>query len=114
VTPLEIGRYFYKIQCFCFTEQLLMPGERKAFPVLFYVDPEIANDPDGRHVNPVGASWMWTLGFGHHEDRTPTHGYEPIRESALQRSVRVGGGSECAGTSLAPRSFFRRSAPCPQ
>jgi hypothetical protein len=28
---------------------------------------------------PVGAPWMWTLAFGHHEDRTPTHSYEPTR-----------------------------------
>jgi hypothetical protein len=28
-------------------------------------------------------SWMWTLAFGHHEDRTPTHGYEPTREGAM-------------------------------
>jgi hypothetical protein len=32
---------------------------------------------------PVGAPWMWTLAFGHHEDRTPTHGYEPTREAAM-------------------------------
>jgi hypothetical protein len=32
---------------------------------------------------PVGASWMWTLAFGHHEDRTPTHGYEATREAAM-------------------------------
>src|SRR5262245_151701 len=32
---------------------------------------------------PAGRSWMWTLGFGHHEDRTPTHGYEPTREAAM-------------------------------
>jgi hypothetical protein len=32
---------------------------------------------------PVGMSWMWTLAFGHHEDRTPTHGYEPTREEAM-------------------------------
>jgi hypothetical protein len=32
---------------------------------------------------PVGMSWMWTLAFGHHEDRTPTHGYEATREAAM-------------------------------
>ena len=32
---------------------------------------------------PVGHSWMWTLAFGYHEDRTPTHGYEPTREAAM-------------------------------
>jgi cytochrome c oxidase assembly protein subunit 11 len=59
VTPLEIGKYFYKIQCFCFTEQLLMPGERKEFPVLFYVDPGIADDPDGQHVNAITLSYTF-------------------------------------------------------
>ena len=32
---------------------------------------------------PVGQPWLWTLAFGHHEDRTPTHGYEPTREAAM-------------------------------
>jgi hypothetical protein len=32
---------------------------------------------------PVGMSWLWTLAFGHHEDRTPTHGYEATREAAM-------------------------------
>jgi hypothetical protein len=32
---------------------------------------------------PVGSPWMWTLAFGQHEDRTPTHGYEPTREAAM-------------------------------
>jgi hypothetical protein len=32
---------------------------------------------------PVGTPWMWTLAFGHHEDRTPTHGYEATREAAM-------------------------------
>jgi hypothetical protein len=35
------------------------------------------------HAGPVGSPWMWTLAFGHHEDRTPTHGYEPTREAAM-------------------------------
>jgi cytochrome c oxidase assembly protein subunit 11 len=59
VAPLEIGKYFYKIQCFCFTEQLLMPGERKEFPVLFYVDPAIADDADGQHVNTITLSYTF-------------------------------------------------------
>jgi hypothetical protein len=32
---------------------------------------------------PVGSPWMWTLAFGHHEDRTPTHGYAETREAAM-------------------------------
>src|SRR5215471_17179216 len=32
---------------------------------------------------PVGQPWLWTLAYGHHEDRTPTHGYEPTREAAM-------------------------------
>jgi hypothetical protein len=35
------------------------------------------------HAAPVGTPWMWTLAFGHHEDRTPTHGYEATREAAM-------------------------------
>jgi hypothetical protein len=31
----------------------------------------------------IGSPWMWTLAFGHHEDRTPTHGYEATREAAM-------------------------------
>jgi hypothetical protein len=35
------------------------------------------------NATPVGMSWMWTLAFGHHEDRTPTHGYADTREAAM-------------------------------
>jgi hypothetical protein len=35
------------------------------------------------NASPVGASWMWTLAFGHHDDRTPTHGYAETREAAM-------------------------------
>jgi hypothetical protein len=35
-------------------------------------------------TSPVGAPWMWTLAYGDHEDRTPTHGYEATREAAMQ------------------------------
>jgi hypothetical protein len=35
------------------------------------------------HAAPAGSPWMWTLMFGHHEDRTPTHGYAETREAAM-------------------------------
>jgi hypothetical protein len=35
------------------------------------------------HAAPVGSPWMWTLAFGHHEDRTPTHGYAATRGDAM-------------------------------
>ena len=40
------------------------------------------------NASPIGASWMWTLDFWHHEDRTPTHAYEPTREAAFAKSWR--------------------------
>jgi hypothetical protein len=43
------------------------------------------------HAAPAGSPWMWTLAFGHHEDRWPTHGYEPTREAAMTASPRAGG-----------------------
>jgi cytochrome c oxidase assembly protein subunit 11 len=59
VSPAEIGAFFYKIQCFCFTEQLLMPGERTELPVLFYVDPGITKDTDGRNVDTITLSYTF-------------------------------------------------------
>ncbi len=44
---------------------------------------EIRVSSDHSTSAPVGSPWMWTLAFGHHEDRTPTHGYEPTREAAM-------------------------------
>ncbi len=45
VFPYEAGGYFIKIDCFCFEEQVLQPGERVTMPVSFYVDPEMVEDP---------------------------------------------------------------------
>lgn len=59
VTPLKVGKYFSKIECFCFTEQLLMPGESKEFPVRFFVDPRIHDDPDTRDVEVLTLSYTF-------------------------------------------------------
>lgn len=44
VTPHKAGSYFVKIDCFCFTEQILRPGERVQMPVTYYIDPELADE----------------------------------------------------------------------
>ncbi|MFC0210166.1 cytochrome c oxidase assembly protein [Chelativorans intermedius] len=59
VVPAQAGSYFNKIQCFCFTEQLLMPGEEKEFPVTFFVDPAIEDDPDLASVTTITLSYTF-------------------------------------------------------
>jgi len=48
VAPLNLGAYFQKINCFCFNEQTMKPGETRPMTVVFYVDPAIDKDPDGQ------------------------------------------------------------------
>ncbi len=48
VTPLNLGAYFQKINCFCFTDQTLKAGETRTMTVVFYIDPSIDTDPDGQ------------------------------------------------------------------
>jgi cytochrome c oxidase assembly protein subunit 11 len=59
VTPYAAGAFFEKIECFCFTEQVLAPGERVQMPVSFYVDPEIVKDRDGKYVHTITLSYTF-------------------------------------------------------
>lgn len=59
VTPQQAGVYFNKIQCFCFEEQKLRPGEKIDMPVFFYVDPEFATDPKLRSFNQLTLSYTF-------------------------------------------------------
>jgi cytochrome c oxidase assembly protein subunit 11 len=73
VEPWQAGAYFNKIQCFCFTEQTLQPGEEVTMPVLYYVDPAILEDEAIADIEQI------TLSYTFHRAKEPV-------ASALERS----------------------------
>ncbi len=60
VSPEQAGKYFNKIQCFCFTEQKLLPGQDVRMPVIYYVDPAILDDPAARNIEEITLSYTFT------------------------------------------------------
>lgn len=59
VAPFSAGYFFTKIDCFCFTYQVLQPGETKMMPVTFYVDPSIVTDDEGKYVHTITLSYTF-------------------------------------------------------
>jgi cytochrome c oxidase assembly protein subunit 11 len=59
VAPLTVGKYFEKINCFCFTEQTMAPGEKREMPVVFYVDPSITEESDNDGLNTITLSYTF-------------------------------------------------------
>ena len=80
VAPLHWGAYFQKINCFCFTEQTLNPGETRAMTVVFYVDPALANDPD------ADGNLSMTLSYTFYPQRIPQR---PVAQSGLGDTGRI-------------------------
>lgn len=77
VTPQIAGAYFMKVECFCFTDTELKPGETMDMPVVFYVDPEIVNVPELKNINTITLSYT----------------FFPLAEGSPQASAKKGAGS---------------------
>ncbi len=59
VVPFSVGNFFNKIECFCFTEQILQPGEKIKMPVSFYVDPDLIYNLESKNVTSVTLSYTF-------------------------------------------------------
>lgn len=87
VTPLKVGRYVNKIECFCFTEERLHPGESVRMPVQVFVDPELATDSSVNEVKTI------TLSYHFFESKNPEGAKDLKRlDTPQQQAERPGAG----------------------
>jgi cytochrome c oxidase assembly protein subunit 11 len=59
VTPHAAGQYFAKLECFCFQDRVLAPGEEAELPVVYFIDPDIVSDPDANEIETVTLSYTY-------------------------------------------------------
>ena len=90
VSPPLAGQYFNKVQCFCFTEQTLKPGEKASMPVTFFVDPEVVNDPDLKNLKTITLSYT----FYEKEGGGKTSSSRPAKPATTQLAANRAGNKD--------------------
>jgi cytochrome c oxidase assembly protein subunit 11 len=83
VMPDQAGLHFIKVECFCFTEQVLQPGERVVMPVSFFIDPAIVDAPEARDIKEITLSYTF-----HETEITQTQAaLDSAGQGALDKTV---------------------------
>ncbi len=100
VTPYQAASYFFKIQCFCFTNERLGPGESADMPLVFYVDPQMLKDKDARAVTNITLSYT----FYRQKDLTPA-------EIAAARDLSAGSREKDAALKVDDTAQYLNDAP---
>jgi cytochrome c oxidase assembly protein subunit 11 len=98
VTPFKVGPYFTKTQCFCFTNEILKPGESARMPVVFYVDPKLAKDANTAEVTTITLSYT----FFKSKDQGPAQDLGArVTAEAAQDKAQVNGAAQARAQAAA-------------
>jgi len=100
VTPYQAASYFFKVQCFCFTNERLGPGESAEMPLIFYVDPHMLKDKDAQSVSTITLSYT----FYEQKNLTPA-------EVAAARDLAAASREKDAALAKASTATYENDAP---